>query len=364
MTQSVTSTRSSNIELLRIIAMLAIVAHHFVVNLGVFDIMISHLGDIKTSFLLIFGMWGKTGINCFVLITGWFMCNKNISIRKYLKLLLEIYFYNICINLCFFVSGYNAFSIKAFLRILWPFWSIKDGFISCYLLFYLFIPFLNILLQHLTKHQHIYLLSLCLGIYTIIGSVPLFSISFNYISWFIIIYILASFLRLYPCNLFANKRFWRTSTLVSILLSISSVLLLEYTDALIRFIDRNSPGDFYFFVSDSNKILALWVSVSIFLWVKNIEIPNYTFINKVAASTFGVLLIHANSDTMRRWLWNDVVNCIGKYYYPLGHLIISAFGWVIAIFITCIIIDQLRIWLFERPFFKWYDKITIISISK
>ncbi len=30
------------------------------------------------------------------------------------------------------------------------------------------------------------------------------------------------------------------------------------------------------------------------------------FINIIGAGTFGVLLIHANSETMRNWLWHDV----------------------------------------------------------
>ena len=30
-------------------------------------------------------------------------------------------------------------------------------------------------------------------------------------------------------------------------------------------------------------------------------------INTISASTFGVLLIHANSDFMRQWLWNDTI---------------------------------------------------------
>ncbi|MDO5448987.1 MAG: acyltransferase, partial [Clostridia bacterium] len=55
--------RESGIELLRIFAMLLIIAHHLVNNSG-----ISHLYDYahpswRMFCLLVWGMWGKTAIN-------------------------------------------------------------------------------------------------------------------------------------------------------------------------------------------------------------------------------------------------------------------------------------------------------------
>ena len=74
--------RSSNLELFRIITMLLIVAHHYVVNSGLTATdgpIFSNLLSWKSIFLLLFGAWGKTGINYFVLITGYFMCKSNIT---------------------------------------------------------------------------------------------------------------------------------------------------------------------------------------------------------------------------------------------------------------------------------------------
>ena len=60
--------QKTNIELLRIVAMLAIVAHHYVVNstvAGLFDPMHP---TANSMFLQLWGMWGKMAINVFVLI--------------------------------------------------------------------------------------------------------------------------------------------------------------------------------------------------------------------------------------------------------------------------------------------------------
>ena len=89
--------RNSNLELYRIVVMLLIVAHHYIVNSGVLDLMYEHPFSGNAIFLFLYGMWGKIGINCFVLITGYFMCKHKITARKFLKLFLEIEFYNIII---------------------------------------------------------------------------------------------------------------------------------------------------------------------------------------------------------------------------------------------------------------------------
>lgn len=84
--------RDSNIELFRIITMLLIVAHHYVVNSGLTlesgPIYADPLSE-QSVFLLLFGAWGKIGINCFVLITGYFLCKLQITAKKFVKLLFD-----------------------------------------------------------------------------------------------------------------------------------------------------------------------------------------------------------------------------------------------------------------------------------
>lgn len=143
--------RSSNIELYRIIVMLLIIAHHYVINSDLMDCINTSPFSRSSVFLLLFGMWGKIGINCFVLITGYFMCTSKISLKKILKLLLQVEFYNLTIYLIFFSVGYTDFEIKSFIKTLFPIGSITTGFTSCFLLFYLCIPFLNVLIGNISK---------------------------------------------------------------------------------------------------------------------------------------------------------------------------------------------------------------------
>lgn len=56
------------------------------------------------------------------------------------------------------------------------------------------------------------------------------------------------------------------------------------------------------FVSNANKLLALAFLISIFSLFKNINIGNNKIINAVSTTTFGVLLIHTNSNAIRQLL--------------------------------------------------------------
>lgn len=344
--------RSSNLELYRIICMLMIVAHHYVVNSGLASVdgplLMDNSSD-KSIFLTLFGAWGKTGINCFLMITGYFMCSSNITIRKYLKLLLQIYLYHFLLYPILLLGGYETFSLTRLLKLCLPFWGFSDGFVPCFVIFYLTIPFLSVLVQNMNKREHQLLILLLLICYTLFGSIPTFYVSFNYITWFGVIFFIAAYIRLYPQQLFDNRKLWGWMTIVSVILAMGSIVGLR-----LIFGQRAWLG--YQFVSDCNKVFAVAIAVCSFLWFKNLNIKFSKVINAFGAATFGVLLIHANSDGMRTWLWKDTVDVVGHYSLPFGQLVLFSVGVVLAVFVVCNLIDQLRIATLEKWFFNWYDR--------
>ena len=291
--------RDSNIEVFRIILMLLIVAHHYVVNSGLTlpdgPIFADPLSW-RSLFLLIFGAWGKTGINCFVMITGYFMCKSNITARKFVKLLAEVTFYHITITFLFWVTGVETFSIRSFIIRIIPISDVSTGFAQSFLVFYLLIPFLNILVHKMTEHQHVMLLLWCGGTYVFLGTVPGLKISMNYVSWFCVIFFVASYIRLYPKSMYSNITLIKKITLILLVLDIFSVVICTWLGTKLG---KRIP---YMFMQDANSFLAVATGIAAFLLFKNVYIPYNHIINIVASSTFGVLLIHANSETMRRLL--------------------------------------------------------------
>ena len=135
--------------------MLIIVAHHYVVNYGLTDMIVSrtalHWNDV---FLLLFGWGGKTAINGFIFITGYFMCTSKITVKKFCKLFFEIEFYKILIYLIFLSFGVQKFSFSGLLKAVIPIYDIGIGFTSCFLIFFCLIPFVNILIKAMGEKEH------------------------------------------------------------------------------------------------------------------------------------------------------------------------------------------------------------------
>ena len=348
--------RDSNLELFRILTMLIIVAHHYVVNSGYIE-LIREFGATSSNslFLLLFGWGGKTGINCFVLITGYFMVKSQITLNKFLKLFLEIEFYKILIAVIFFITKYNNYSIQILINDILPITSIANGFTSCYFLFFLFIPFLNILLNRTTERQHRYLIALCVLMFTIFPLIHI-KISFNYVEWFIVIYIIAAYLRLYPVKKFQSNKFCGLALLASIVCSWATVIWGAW-----RY-DTSSKVAWYNFVADSNALFALTTAIFAFLFFKNLNIKHSKIINTISASAFGVLLIHASSDSMRQWLWKDTLQ--NTSFFNSDYLAAHAIASVLGIYIICTFIDFIRIQLLEKPFFRWFDSQRIKTPTK
>lgn len=332
--------RDSNLELFRCIVMLMIVAHHFVFHSGLMDLMSESQTSFKSLYLYLFGAWGKVGINCFVLITGYFMCKSNITIRKFLKLLFQIEFYKIAIYLIFAFAGYESFSFANFLESISPIVYISDDFVSCFLLFYLFIPFLNVIVRNVNRRQHGLLILLCLSIFSVLPLVPYVEISSNYIVWFCVLFFISSYIRLY--NVESICKCWGMLSILSVIVAVFSILF---------FISQGMRWPYYL-VYDSNKLLALAVSISSFLFFKNIKMRYSRIINAIGSTTFGILLIHDCGWTMRTWLWQDVIN--PKFWYT-GNVYLYSIASVCCVFAICSFLDIVRQYLFEKPLFQLLD---------
>lgn len=347
---SIVRKRESNIELYRIVLMLAIIAHHYVINSPLIDVLNSSPLTAKSFLYYFLGMWGKTGVNCFVLITGYYMCTSNITLRKFLKIFFEIWFYVIVIWVVFFISGKGTlYDLK---EVVIRYTSLNRNFANCFIYFYLLIPFLNILIKSINKTRHELLLLFCIFLYVIVGSVPKIHFTMNYVEWFCVLYLIASYIRIYGFPIKLPKKSLGGVFLISVVLAICSVYIMAY------FFRSSTDSAAFWFVADSNHILAVVVSVCAFLFILQIHIPYSPIINKVASSVFGVLLIHSNGELMKGWLWNDCIDVIGQYNssYHILYAIVS----VMLIFIGCVIIDQIRIYLVERPILKIIEKRLII----
>ncbi len=345
---TVKNIRNSNLELYRIIVMFLIVMHHYVVNSDLMTMICDNPMSLKSVYLFITGMWGKTGINCFVLITGYFMCKSRITLRKFLKLILEVEFYEIVIFVILAITGVTDFTLTRFIWYSLPIRSISSGsFTDGYLFFFLFIPFLNALIDNLSKKIHLYLIVLLLFFFSIVAKVPNIQVNQNYVSWFCIIYVIGAYLRKYPLHE-DNQRFWGGLLLITIFLSIISVVGIV---AVLTFLHRPCErGLVYYFVEDSNALFTVITSVCLFMFFKGLKVKQSKFIN-IVGGTFGILLIHDNL-LVRPWLWDEFLD--NGSWYASNAIYLQAIFVPFFVIIICAFIEFFRGRFLEKPIIDFF----------
>ena len=97
--------RNSSFELLRIIAMIFIIFHHFSVH-GGFAFLPNDL-SLNRVWIDFISMFGKVGVNLFVLISGYFLITKDgplFDIKRLLKLWLPMILYSLIIYFLFVIE--------------------------------------------------------------------------------------------------------------------------------------------------------------------------------------------------------------------------------------------------------------------
>lgn len=79
--------RNSNIEALRIISILLIICHHYVIH-GFSEV--ENISMMNQYLLGILSLGGKLGVTCFILISGYYMINIRFTVKKCLRIVFEV----------------------------------------------------------------------------------------------------------------------------------------------------------------------------------------------------------------------------------------------------------------------------------
>lgn len=154
--------RVSKFELMRIIAMYLIVLHHAILH-GVLKLPLTTQMKYPdgTTIGTILEMGGEAGVFLFVLITGFFMSQSKISLKKIFKTWLPVFFWSFILYLIFQLSIFHQFSIKGLIKAILPITFNQYWFVTVYFFMYCSIPFLNPIVESLnTKKQKQYFLIL------------------------------------------------------------------------------------------------------------------------------------------------------------------------------------------------------------
>ena len=363
-----TKKRASNIELLRLVAMFLIVWFHSIVH-GVsggfktqnaIEIMTQHSIVFQTTQLL--SISGKTGVALFVIISGYFLINSNFNLDRIKRNWIPTFFYSISGLVVAYYAGLFPLSFKDFVSAFLPIISNNYWFMTVYMLLILSMPCLNIIWHHCKHNQKLFLIGF-LGIFNIIlPSVNFINYPLNLntpliladyssqFSIFIFYYYIGAYIKELPDNNFINNTL---VSLLGIILSLGGYLLfitLTYKQGIIlnsADITFNSNRN----VWQLNSIFVTIFAISIFLVFKNLPHFHSKIINHLAKATFGIYLIHDNP-FMRQLIWFNIFHMERFATVPFKNFIIQDLKKSCAIFIICLLIESIRIYLFKTLNFK------------
>lgn len=346
MTVNFRTKRESNIELLRILSMVMIIAHHIAVHSG-FSFSTEHV-TLNRLWVQWLSLGGKIGVNVFVLISGYFLIlSHEIKINKFLKLLLQILTYSVGIYFIFIILGLEPFGIKTFIKNLLPITFSKWWFASVYVLLYLLYPYINKLLTSLSKIQYQRLLILLLICWCIIPTVFTRSWQLNNLLWFIFLYSVAGYIRLHFNTKILKSRHYLLISFAIMLLTYLSAVIFDILGTKYPFFSQHATH-FY-----GQQMLPIFlISITLFIGFTEIKLPNNSVINIVSSATFGVYLIH-DDNYIRELLWETIFK--NASYQNSNILIPYSVIQIIVVFIACTLIELVRIHLIEKAYSKPLD---------
>lgn len=324
--------RNSNIELLRIVAMVFVmVVHASFKAIGIPSID-NFNSDLFSSLIRIFGeSISIICVNIFVLISGWF--GIKIKRKRISEFLFQIVFIVSIMYICFtFINGINIEEnyLKNYIKIF-----IHDNywFTNCYIILIVFSPILNKFVESNTRHQVKLFIITFFSIQTILlflNAYPQwFNKGYSPLS-FIGLYILARYLHIYP-NCFTNlSRF--IDSIIFLLAALTTTLI-----ALMKI--KGGDSDVWLWYS-YNSPLVIIQSLFFFLFFSKIHIESI-IVNWVAISCFSVYLVHCNP----LFLEPIYIKHIVDNYRNLGSFdfFFNTSFWLFFIFILSILLDKVRI---------------------
>lgn len=300
------AARSSNIEILRLLAILAIIADHFIGQSGILET------TKFTNMLFYYAGSSLSRVACsvFVIISAWFLVDGKFKIHRVIHTWLTIFTYAIPLGIFCILKGLAGRDIIA--ASLLPIERSPMWFASAYMIVVLLSPMLNMLINEAPRRISrwiIFVLLVILSLYTTVTSKNGYMT--NDVWAMILIYLLTGYIKRYhqgtidskakkhPVLIFLGIFFiaWFPIVFFRTLADFNSTsrlyilrLLSEYTDS---------------YRAQFHSIPNIIMAFSLFFAFKNLKVKSSKIINKMAGTTLGIYCFH-QIPVWYGYLWSDI----------------------------------------------------------
>ena len=290
--------------------------------------------------VLILNTFILVAVNCFVLITGYFLSSGTMKTQKLIMLWLQVWMYSVGVylTLCMLPSTGVEFGFKTLIRCGLPILSNQYWFFTCYALLYLISPLLNILIQAVDKAKYQKMLGLLLVLFCAIPSVNIFGDGFGEnagysLTWFIVLYLVAGYIRRYPISIRIKPMLVYSG---SCLILCAIRLIGDVTDSIVQtaaYLQMNYNGPLVFLASVSLLLHCIASN-------GNFRKPMGSVVKTISPLVFGVYLLHDHR-IISDIIWNDLVKLPEVANQPIS-LIIRITVTLVALFVCGIAVEFAR----------------------
>jgi surface polysaccharide O-acyltransferase-like enzyme len=334
--------RDSNLELLRIIAMLLVL----MVHAGFKALDAPTVAEVLTSPVSSFLRFLSESlsiicVNVFVLITGWFGIRPKVS--RFCGLVFQVMFIGLFIYLVLLLLGkVEIWGVAEWGRLL----ILRRGlwFVGAYMVLYIISPILNAFVATADKKTFRNVLIAFFAIQTVYGISSQWAFFFSGYSplSFAGLYLLARYMKLYPARFSTLKKGYDAA------IYFCTVLFTASLSMVFGWVGHDAEV-LYEYLSPS----VIVSSVYFFLFFTKLSFHSKA-VNYVASSAFAVYLFHC-----------DPLFFIPYYLVPIKHFylndslplfLLHTTALIISVFLVSILVDKIRLFVWNRIHLLEYRK--------
>lgn len=339
--------RQANMELLRIVAMCMVVALHYLIKGEAAVSLVENFTAVNLVLWLVKAFCIVT-INVYVLLSGYFLLETEWKVSRLLKLWIQVLFYSVGVPLVCFVLGIGEvrqWGLYDWINVLFPVQMEHYWFITAYVVMYLLIPVLSLGVKSITKKQHQLVIAGLLLVFSVPKTIlPVYIPTDRYgydFGWFVCLFIMAAYLRLYGIPFLNQKGKALTAYVVSVFgiwgISMACAMLARKGLPLSYMMDMA-----YCY----NHLLVLAASIALFGAYTYVKIPEGKISNmicRISPYTLGVYLLHENLAIRTKWQFFAGIEHVRGGFEIIPHMIVT----VLAVFVAGVVVDFVRDCIFK-----------------
>lgn len=310
--------------------------------------------------ILAFG--GKIGVNCFVLITGYFMTRSSVRTASVLRVIFETWFYSYALLALFAVTDPELATSGRLEKAVLPLASGEYWFMTNFVALMVLSPFLNLLFAHLAPRSLSRLAAIGFVMSSVIPTIVTFNPLGSDLLWFFYLYLMGGWVRtladgqgsaeagvlcwLDPARLTVRLG-GAVMAVAGIVVSWVAIAAICCAQEWLGFTRVNAQYPVWQYM-----IPTYLASLGLLVAFARLKMPAVPAVNAFAKCALGVYLIHDNP-FVRAWLWPHFAAV-----YALGPMAIIGTSLLAAagVYAVGAAIDSLRITLLERPLFRWINR--------